>query len=99
LKDLQFNMRNQSVSENNHIQESHDLVCCHAGPQGRLGAQTKAVSEENGRYRFAEATRLNPALVSGDHQAQQFHDGVATMSAFKVPAGAVAWQKVIEQRN
>ena len=44
---------------------------------------TKPALEQNWRSRFAEAMRLNPPLVSGDHHAQQFHDGVATMSAFK----------------
>ena len=73
------------MSADDHIQEIHDVACCHAGLQVRVEAHmaTKPTLEQNWRSRFAEAMRLNPPLVSGDHHAQQFHDGVATMSAFK----------------
>ena len=52
---------------------------------------TKPVLRYNCRSCFAEATRLDPPFVSGDHHAQQFHDGVATMRAFEFPWGH-AWQ-------
>ena len=52
----------------------------------------KRALEQNWRSYFAEAMRLNPPFVSGNHHAQQFHDGVATMRALKVASGHL-WQQ------